>query len=101
MVPDFPLPSAPSGNLRAPRRSRQVDSTSRQPATGARAPAELFAFCLKAWKLDADPAELVDRVRAIEGVVRAEFNPQAKRLIVLSTLDQSVLLEALAGLGLE
>ena len=74
---------------------------SRQPAKGSRAPAELFAFYLKAWNLDADPAELVDRVRAIEGVVRAEFNPQAKRLIVLSTLDQSVLLEALAGLGLE
>ena len=57
---------------------------SRQPAKGSRAPAELFAFYLKAWNLDADPAELVDRVRAREGGVRAEFNPQAKRLIVLN-----------------
>lgn len=74
---------------------------SRQAATGSRERAELFAFQLKSWDPTADPAELIARVCSVDGVMRAEFNPRAKRLIVLSTVKRAVLQRSLVELGLE
>lgn len=74
---------------------------SRQAAKGSKQPAELLAFHLKSWEPNADPAQLIDRVSSAAGVVRAEFNPQARRLIVLTTLKRDALLESLTALGLE